>query len=75
MLSSAWTAFASAGLGCSLQHYQKYFGDSLNKSWDLPESWACKAQLVFGAPDGPPRGGVEKNFAGIEERIRVFGGQ
>ena len=71
----AWTALTSAGLGCSLQHYQKYIGHALNDTWSLPESWVCKAQLVFGTPDGPPRGGVEKNFADIEDRVRVFGGE
>lgn len=31
-----------------------------------------RAQLVFGAPVGGPRGG-EKTFKPLEERVKVFG--
>ncbi|KAL9101307.1 MAG: hypothetical protein Q9163_003419 [Psora crenata] len=68
-----WTAFCAEGLGCNLQHYQKYIGPKLNEEWGLPQSWVPHAQLVFGTPDGPPRGGVEKQFADIEPRVKVFG--
>lgn len=69
----AWTAFCAEGLGCSLQHYQKGLTERINAEWGLPSHWVLNAQLVFGTPNGPPRGGVEKQFADIEPRVRVFG--
>jgi predicted oxidoreductase (fatty acid repression mutant protein) len=71
---AVWTAFCAEGLGCNLQHYQKYLGDSVNAEWRLPSNWVLRAQLVFGTADGPPRGGLEKQFADIEPRLKVFGG-
>ena len=68
-----WTAFCAEGLGANLQHYQKYLGETLAKTFGLPSTWEAKAQLVFGAPNGPPRGGVEKPFADIEPRVKVLG--
>jgi hypothetical protein len=32
-----------------------------------------KAQLVFGTPYGPPRGGVDKISLPIDTRVKVFG--
>ncbi|CAF9937688.1 MAG: hypothetical protein ALECFALPRED_007367 [Alectoria fallacina] len=70
---TAWTAFCAEGLGCSLQHYQKGLTERINAEWGLPSHWVLSAQLVFGTPNGPPRGGVEKQFADIEPRVKVFG--
>ncbi|KAH9899027.1 nitroreductase [Xylariomycetidae sp. FL2044] len=70
-----WTAFTSAGLGASIQHYQKGgLTEQIAKEWDLPASWDLKCQMPFGTPAGPPRGG-DKQFAPIEPRIKVFGGE
>jgi len=68
-----WTAFCAEGLGANLQHYQKGLTETINSEWGLPAHWELRAQLVFGTPNGPPRGGVEKQFADIEPRIKVFG--
>lgn len=70
---TTWTAFCAEGLGCSLQHYQKGLTERINAEWGLPSHWVMNAQLVFGAPNGPPRGGIEKKFADIEPRVKVFG--
>lgn len=70
---AAWTAFCAEGLGCNLQHYQKGITERINAEWGLPAHWVLSAQLVFGTPNGPPRGGVKKHFADIEPRVRVFG--
>ena len=72
---SAWTAFCAEGLGCSLQHYQKGIGERIASEWGLPTHWDMRAQLVFGTPDGPPRGGENKQFADIEPRVKVFGAE
>lgn len=69
----AWTALATEGLGCSLQHYQPTISKDVAEIWNVPESWSLRAQLVFGKPTGPPRGGVEKKFAPLEGRVKVYG--
>ncbi len=69
----AWTALCAEGFGANLQHYQKGLTERIVQEWNLPTDWVLKAQLVFGTPDGPPRGGIEKTFADIESRVKVFG--
>ncbi|CZR58398.1 related to oxidoreductase related to nitroreductase [Phialocephala subalpina] len=69
----AWTALATEGLGCNLQHYHPMINEGVAKTWDIPGSWSPRAQLVFGKPTGPPRGGVEKQFAPLETRVKVYG--
>jgi len=66
---------ANEGLGANLQHLQAQLSKAVaaDKSWNVPESWSLRAQLVFGKPTGPPRGGVEKQFAPLEPRVKVFG--
>jgi predicted oxidoreductase (fatty acid repression mutant protein) len=43
------------------------------ETFDVPENWSLRAQLVFGKPTGPPRGGVDKQFAPLEPRVKVYG--
>ena len=69
----AWTGLCDAGLGANLQHYQKYMGATMNEFAGVPKTWTGTAQLVFGTPNGPPRGGVDKPFADIEPRVKVLG--
>ncbi|KDR70977.1 hypothetical protein GALMADRAFT_282095 [Galerina marginata CBS 339.88] len=69
----AWTALATEGLGCNLQHYHPSINQDVAETWNVPETWSLRAQLVFGKPTGPPRGGVEKEFAPLEGRVRVYG--
>lgn len=70
-----WTALATEGLGCNLQHYhdQPNICKRVAETWDIPESWTLRAQLVFGTATGPPRGGVDKEFANVDDRIKVVG--
>ncbi|MCJ1437857.1 hypothetical protein MMC27_007244 [Xylographa pallens] len=65
-----WTALCAEGLGCSLQHYQPGISAAVQKEWNVPETWSLRAQLVFGTPTGPPRGGVDKKFAPLEPRLK-----
>lgn len=71
--AAAWTALCAEGLGCSLQHHQRGITERIAAEWGIPSHWDLRAQLVFGTPDGPPRGGVDKKFAEIEPRVKVFG--
>lgn len=57
------------GFGASLQHYSELIEDNVKEEWDIAESWRMIAQMPFGKPTEEP--GV-KEFAPVEERIRVF---
>lgn len=68
-----WTAFATEGMGASIQHYQKGgLMKKISEEWDLPLHWDLKCQMPFGVPDGPPRGGVNKNFPPVEPKVKVI---
>jgi predicted oxidoreductase (fatty acid repression mutant protein) len=69
----AWTALCVEGLGCNLQHVQHYINPEVHATWNVPESWNLRAQLVFGKATGPPRGGYDKQFVPLEGRITVYG--
>ena len=69
----AWTALATEGLGCNLQHLHPTISKDVAETWNVPETWSLRAQLIFGTPTGPPRGGVEKQFAPLEGRVQVYG--
>jgi predicted oxidoreductase (fatty acid repression mutant protein) len=69
----AWTALANEGLGCNLQHFHPTISSYVAETYSTPESWSLRGQLVFGKPIGPPRGGVDKAFAPLEERVKVYG--
>jgi predicted oxidoreductase (fatty acid repression mutant protein) len=70
---TAWTALATEGLGCNLQHFHPGINRDVAETWNVPHTWRLTAQLVFGKPAGPPRGGVEKTFAPLERRVKVYG--
>ena len=70
---TVWTALAAEGLGCNLQHFHPNISKDVAETWDVPETWTLRAQLVFGKPTGPPRGGVDKQFAPLEGRVKVYG--
>jgi len=60
-------------MSANIQHYQKGgLTEKVNAEWGLPAHWDLKCQMAFGTPNGPPRGGVEKQFAPIEPRVKIF---
>ncbi|KAL4800882.1 Nitroreductase-like protein [Aspergillus venezuelensis] len=65
-----WTALASEGLGANLQHYSPLIDEQISATWNIPANWKLDAQLVFGTPTGGP---MDKTFAPIEDRFKVFG--
>ncbi|MCF0148246.1 MAG: nitroreductase family protein [Clostridium sp.] len=69
MQFSVWTAFATEGLGASLQHYTELIDDEVKKEFSIPNNWKMLAQMPFGnvlAPAG------EKTFTPIEDRVKVL---
>lgn len=67
---AVWTALEAEGLGANLQHYNPLIDEKVARTWDLPDSWKLRAQLVFGGRAGQPG---EKGFKALEEKLRVFG--
>lgn len=65
-----WTTLAAAGVGANLQHYNPLIDNEVGKTWQIPENWTLRAQMVFGGI-GAPAG--EKTFQPTEERFKVFG--
>ncbi len=69
MQFSVWTAFATEGLGGSLQHYTEVIDNEVRKEFNIPNNWKMLAQMPFGnilAPAG------EKTFTPIEDRVKVL---
>ncbi|OQU96602.1 hypothetical protein CLAIMM_02660 isoform 2 [Cladophialophora immunda] len=65
-----WTALEAEGLGANLQHFNFHPGITadIKSTFDVPEAWKLKAQLVFGKPTGGPQ---DKTFEPIEKRVVV----
>jgi uncharacterized protein len=66
-----WTALEAEGLGCNLQHYQPSITPYVNSTYQVPEFWKLKCQLVFGKPVGELPGPKEKTH--LESALRVYG--
>lgn len=69
MQFAVWTAFATEGLGASLQHYTELIDAEVRKEFNIPNNWKMLAQMPFGnilAPAG------EKEFSPIENRVKVL---
>lgn len=69
----AWTALDAEGLGASLQHYGFVPGvkEEVAKTFNLPDSWVLKAQLVFGTRLSKPD--LPRTYEPIEPRVLVQG--
>lgn len=65
-----WTTLAAAGVGANLQHYNPLPDAAIAQEYNLPESWKLRAQMVIGGIAAPAG---EKEFAPLEERLKVFG--
>ena len=48
---AVWLALTEQGLGANLQHYAQLAGEGgeVQRYFELPETWKCMAELVFGA--------------------------
>ncbi|MBF5007678.1 nitroreductase family protein [Diaphorobacter caeni] len=66
---AVWTALAEAGIGASLQHYSPVIDAEVTRTWELPASWALRAQMPFGSNEAPFG---EKAFIADETRFRVY---
>lgn len=64
-----WTAFAEAGLGASLQHYNPLIDDEVKATFNIPAEWKLIAQMPFGKIASAPGA---KEFQPIEDRVKVL---
>jgi uncharacterized protein len=68
-----WTALETHGLGVNLQHYNPLIDDEVKKTFEIPEHWVLKAQMVFGTPTKEPAAKQQK--VPMEDRLIVRGAQ
>jgi predicted oxidoreductase (fatty acid repression mutant protein) len=67
-----WTALELEGLGASLQHSHNVPGveDGIKSAFKIPESWAMRAQIVFGGlPDEMPTAPEKES---VLKTVKVF---
>jgi len=69
MQFSVWTAFATEGLGASLQHYTELIDAGVKKEFNIPSTWKMMSQMPFGKIVA---GAGEKAFNPIEDRVKVL---
>lgn len=62
-----WTAFASVGVGASLQHYNPIIDEMVRKMFDVPENWVLNAQMPFGGIAVAPK---PKSQEDIKQRVK-----
>ena len=65
-----WTALEKEGFGANMQHYNPLIDAKISSTWNVPENWSLKSQLVFGKIVGDT---YEKTFKPLEERVFVHG--
>ncbi|KAJ5287586.1 hypothetical protein N7478_003272 [Penicillium angulare] len=67
-----WTAIELEGLGASLQHSHMMPGaeEAIRSAFDLPSTWAPKAEIVFGGLSGDMPAAPEKEP--LSTTVKVF---
>ncbi|KAF1984815.1 Nitroreductase [Aulographum hederae CBS 113979] len=68
-----WTALEAMGLGANLQHYNPLIDGEVKRTWGVSESWALRAQMVFGTPVEGVEVGEKLQRLPVMERVKVFG--
>ena len=65
-----WSGLSGLKLGANLQHYNPLIDEEVKKTWDLPEAWVLRAQMVFGSIEQPA--GKKEQKVPMNERFQVF---
>lgn len=66
---AVWTALAEQGIGASLQHYNPIIDEEVAQTFQVPETWKLRAQLVFGSTEAPA---ADKAFLDDTVRFKTF---
>lgn len=64
-----WTMLTDAGFGVNLQHYNPLIDEEVAKAFDINPDWKLIAEMPFGVA---LQGAGEKQFAPVEDRLKVF---
>lgn len=67
---AVWTAFASEGLGASIQHYNPLIDEKVRAEFDVSSDWKLLAQMPFGKSNSTPDA---LEYKTIDERLFVHG--
>lgn len=69
-----WTMLEAEGVGCNLQHYNPLPDQKAAATWNIPQDWSLKAQLVFGGiQEGAREKLPEKSQTPLNERLFIHG--
>lgn len=66
---ATWTALSEIGVGASLQHYNPIIDEEVAETFDVPENWKLRAQLVFGSIEAEAG---EKTYMDDAARFKTF---
>ena len=66
---AVWSSLAEQHIGASLQHYNPVIDDEVAATFDIPENWKLRAELVFGSIEVPAG---EKTFLDDSIRFKRF---
>jgi len=66
---AVWSSLAEHHIGASLQHYNPVIDAEVAATFDIPESWKLRAELVFGSIEAPAG---EKTFLDDSIRFKRF---
>ena len=66
---AVWASLAQQHIGASLQHYNPVIDDEVAATFDIPENWKLRAELVFGSIEVPAG---EKTFLDDSIRFKRF---
>ena len=66
---AVWASLAEQYIGASLQHYNPVIDDEVAATFDIPENWKLRAELVFGSIEVPAG---EKTFLDDSIRFKRF---
>jgi len=66
---AVWSSLAEHHIGASLQHYNPVIDAEVAATFDIPESWKLRAELVFGSIEAPAG---EKTFLDDSVRFKRF---
>lgn len=66
---AVWASLAEQHIGASLQHYNPVIDDEVAATFDIPENWKLRAELVFGSIEVPAG---EKTFLDDSIRFKRF---
>lgn len=61
-----WTLLESLNIGANLQHYNPLIDEYVATTYDIPQNWKLRGQLVFGGKVEQPD---EKQYLALEDRI------